>query len=91
MEQQTETNEVLEELNKEKAEDRQPVSSEVKKMGQNREQEKEECHCIPCESGDRDVKEFYMVRIEGVIKTRQPPEEIRDQIIDLTLKGDKNR
>jgi len=60
-------------------------------MGQNREQEKEECHCILCESGDRDMKEFYMVRIESGIKIREPLEEIRDQIIDLAIKGDKNR
>ena len=64
---------------------------EVKKMEQNREQGKKECHCIICESGDRDMKEFYMVRIEGLIKARQLPEGVRDQIIDLTLKGDKNR
>lgn len=37
------------------------------------------------------MKEFYMVRIEGVIKTRQPLDEIQDQIIDLAIKGDKNR
>ncbi len=60
-------------------------------MGQNREQEKEECHSILCGSEDRDMKEFYMVRIEGVIKTRQPLDEIRDKIIDLAIKGDKNR
>jgi hypothetical protein len=60
-------------------------------MGQNQEQEKEECHCILCELRDIDIKEFYMVRIEGVIKTRQPLEETRDQIIDLAIEGDKNR
>jgi len=27
--------------------------------------EKKECHCILCESGDRDMKEFYTVRIES--------------------------
>ncbi len=60
-------------------------------MGQNREQEKEECHCILCKPGDRDMKQFYMVRIGSVIKTRQPIEEIRDKIIDVAIKGDKNR
>ena len=52
-----------------------------------RDQEKKECHCILCESGDKDMKEFYMVRIESVIKTRQPPEGVRDQTRDFCHKG----
>ena len=27
--------------------------------------EKHECHCVFCESRDKDMKEFYMVRMEG--------------------------
>ena len=37
------------------------------------------------------MKKFYMVRIESGIKIRQPLEEIRDRIIDLAIKGDKDR
>ena len=40
---------------------------EVKKMEQPTMQkpEKNECHCTLCESRDKDMKEFYMVRMEG--------------------------
>ena len=40
---------------------------EVKTMEQNPETQKHEtneCHCVLCESRDKDMKEFYMVRME---------------------------
>jgi len=40
---------------------------EVRKMEQdptNRKSEKPECHCVLCEPRDKDMKEFYMIRIE---------------------------
>ena len=41
---------------------------EVKTMEQNptiHKNEKQACCCVLCESRDRDMKEFYMVRMEG--------------------------
>ena len=38
---------------------------EEKKLGQNyQREEKEQCSCRYCETRDKDMKEFYMIRIK---------------------------
>ena len=51
---------------------------------------KEECCCVFCQSRDRDITEFYTVRIEGGVSKAPPqPIEVLDMLTEFCKRAEE--